>query len=68
MPGVFDRAEPDEHSRSRTHLCGLPRWAARRHSGLPAFAAQYPAYISSYRLLDCILTDAAARLGANVVR
>lgn len=68
MHGVSDRAEPGGCLRCRTRLCGLPRWAARRRSGLTDFAAQYPASISPYRLLACILTDTYARLGVDVVR
>ena len=40
----------------------------RRRSGLTAFAAQWPAYVSPYRLLVCPLAETSARLGADVVR
>ena len=36
--------------------------------GRTAFAAQWPAYVSPYRLLVCLLAETSARLGADVVR
>src|SRR4029434_1896270 len=68
MLGVSDRAEPKAHSCSRVPRCGLPLAHRRRRSGQTAFAAQYPAYVSPYRLLVCLLTETSARLGADVVR
>ena len=68
MLGVSDRAEPEAHSRSRVPRCCLPLAHQRRRSGLTAFAAQWPAYVSPYRLLVCPLTETSARLGADVVR
>ena len=68
MLGVSDRAEPEAHSRSRAPRCCLPPAHQRRRSGLTAFAAQCPAYVSPYRLLVCLLTETSARLGADVVR
>jgi len=68
MLGVSDRAEPKAHSRSRVPRCGLPLAHQRRRSEQTAFAAQYPAYVSPYRLLVCPLTETSARLGADVVR
>jgi hypothetical protein len=68
MLGVSDRAEPETHSRSRGPRCGLPLAHQRRRSGQTAFAALYPAYVSPYRLLVCLLTETSARLGADVVR
>ena len=68
MLGVSDRAEPEKHSRCRAPRCCLPLAHRRRRSGLTAFAAQWPAYVSPYRLLVCPLTETSARLGAGVVR
>ena len=68
MLGVSDRAEPEKHSRCRASRCCLPLAHRRRRSGLTAFAAQWPAYVSPYRLLVCPLTETSARLGAGVVR
>jgi hypothetical protein len=68
MLGVSDRAEPKAHSRLRGPRCGLPLAHQCRRSGLTAFAAQWPAYVSLYRLLVCLLTETSARLGADVVR
>jgi hypothetical protein len=68
MLGVSDRAEPEKHSRWRAPQCCLPLAHRRRRSGLTAFAAQYLAYVSPYRLLVCPLTETSARLGAGVVR
>jgi len=68
MLGVSDRAEPEAHSHSRVPRCCLPLAHQRRRSGRTAFAAQYPAYASPYRLLVCLLTETSARLGADVVR
>ena len=68
MLGVSDRAEPEKHSRCRAPRCCLPLAHRRRRSGLTAFAAQWLAYVSPYRLLVCPLTETSARLGAGVVR
>ena len=68
MLRLSDRAEPEKHSRWRAPRCCLPPAHQRQRSGLTAFAAQYPAYISPYRLLVCLLTETSARLGADVVR
>jgi hypothetical protein len=68
MLGVLDRAEPKAHSRSRVPRCGLPLAHKCRRSEQTAFAAQWPAYVSPYRLLVCLLTETSARLGADVVR
>src|SRR4029434_1724949 len=68
MLGVSDRAEPMALSRSRVPRCCLPPAHQRRRSGLTAVAAPYPAYMSPYRLLVCLLTETSARLGADVVR
>jgi hypothetical protein len=68
MLRVSDRAEPEEYSRWRAPRCCLPLAHKRRRSGLAAFAAQYLAYVSLYRLLVCLLTKTSARLGAGVVR
>ena len=68
MLGVSDRAEPEKHSRCRAPRYCLPLAHKRRRSGLTAFAAQWPAYVSPYRLLVCPLTETSARLGAGVVR
>jgi hypothetical protein len=68
MQRVSDRAEPKAHSRSRVPRYCLPPAHQRRRSGLTAFAAQYPAYVSPYRLLVCPLAETSARLGADVVR
>src|SRR5262249_8678714 len=46
----------------------LPPAHKRRRSGLTAFAAQWPAYVSPYRLLVFPLAETSARLGADVVR
>src|SRR5262249_53404835 len=68
MLGVSDRAESEEHSRERAPRYCLPPAHKHRRSGRTAFAAQYPAYMSPYRLLVCPLTETSARLGADVVR
>jgi hypothetical protein len=68
MLGVSDRAEPEKHSRWRAPRCCLPLAHQCRRSGQTAFAAPYPAYVSPYRLLVCLLTETSARLGADVVR
>ena len=52
MLGVSDRAEPEKHSRLRAPRYCLPLAHRRRRSGLTAFAAQWPAYVSPYRLLS----------------
>src|SRR5262249_30076801 len=46
----------------------LPPAHKRRRSGLTAFAAPWPAYVSPYRRLVCPLAETSARLGADVVR
>ena len=68
MLGGSDRAEPEKHLRWRAPQCCLPLAHQRRRSGQTAFAAQWPAYVSPYRLLVCLLTETSARLGADVVR
>jgi hypothetical protein len=68
MLGVSDRAEPKKHSRLRAPRYCLPLAHKCRRSGLTAFAAPWPAYVSPYRLLVCPLTETSARLGAGVVR
>jgi hypothetical protein len=68
MLEVSDRTEPAEYARWRAPRGGLPLAHQRRRSGRTAFAAPYPAYVSSYRLLVCLLTQTSARLGAGVVR
>src|SRR4029450_11211111 len=68
MLGVSDGTEPEKPSRCRAPRCCLPLAHRRRRSGLTAFAAQWPAYVSLYRLLVCPLTETSARLGAGGVR
>ena len=68
MLGGSDRAEPEKHLRWRAPQCCLPLAHQRRRSGQTAFAAQWPAYVSPYRLLVCLLAKTSARLGAGVVR
>jgi len=65
---VSDHAGSDRRSRYRAGPCGLPLKQRRRHPGVKTFAAQWLARTIPCRRFDGTLTDAAARLGADVVR
>src|SRR6266542_6836432 len=63
----FDHAGSFGPCDGASETCCLPRSKQRRHRGL-AFAAQWLAYALPYRRFVGVLTDANARLGADVDR
>ena len=63
----FDHAGPFGPCDGASETCCLPHSKQRRHPGL-AFAAQWLAYALPYRRFVGVLTDANARLGADVDR
>jgi len=69
MPGVFDRAEPDQCSRFRIHRFRLPHIGTASALWFPTtFTAQYPACMSPCQRFACNLATAHAWLGARLAR